>query len=614
VGETKTSPDWDSDESLPFGTEAESHRKGKQVLRNIEDEVVAPAPLKLTHQDMGYPRTPHPGKGQQNPTITDEQRCYAIDIRNFNHGSQHWSFCYENYCTIHMGAKDANTWEPQVPATLKCEYKQWSDCKTDKCAVHLMKKRENETFPGHCKAWNEVFCKARRMGKQYCYQNLFATLKKDSNSLWQRCLVTGCVTHRQDKIKYGVLLGEERTPTGVCDYYQCEATAWGACTKDQCYEHLIEKRTNEFFPGHTSTWNERFNQGLQLDEICCGQGLLGLAGDHTHLWQRCMRKGCPLHQQEKIKAGILDAKAELNLMTQEQQYIRQGYHAYLGLPVTVNNRTTVALLDTGAMQSYMSTTFIKQTRVQTRNKQNPYELWNAGGGKVAKEGISKETVPIRIAIQQHNEEASFDVLEMATHDIILGMPWLKKHNPVVDWVTKQLRFRDGLIVKAWTPGKFHDETTDEGSHRMYRGIHAMWTSPQGRPNKSPAPTESDEGPPEKQVRSSEGSDKTFVPPRYNKWKHLFEDDKTKGALPKHQPWDHQIPLVEGKQPTFGPIYQLSATELKALDEYLRDNLAKGFIQPSSSPAGYPILFVPKKNGKLRLCVDYRKLNEITIKK
>ncbi|KAL0934971.1 reverse transcriptase domain protein [Colletotrichum truncatum] len=53
--------------------------------------------------------------------------------------------------------------------------------------------------------------------------------------------------------------------------------------------------------------------------------------------------------------------------------------------------------------------------------------------------------------------------------------------------------------------------------------------------------------------------------------------------------------------------------MEALDAYLKENLQKGYIRPSTSPAGYPILFVPKKNGKLRLCVDYRKLNDITIK-
>ena len=84
-------------------------------------------------------------------------------------------------------------------------------------------------------------------------------------------------------------------------------------------------------------------------------------------------------------------------------------------------------------------------------------------------------------------------------------------------------------------------------------------------------------------------------------------------LPKHQPWDYTILLQEGKQPTFGPVYSCSEKELQALHKYLDENLAKGFIRESSSPAGYPILFVPKKNGKLRLCVDYRKLNDVTIK-
>ena len=54
-------------------------------------------------------------------------------------------------------------------------------------------------------------------------------------------------------------------------------------------------------------------------------------------------------------------------------------------------------------------------------------------------------------------------------------------------------------------------------------------------------------------------------------------------------------------------------ELGVLREYLDKNLKKGFIRQSESPAGFPILFVPKKDSKLRLCIDYRKLNDITIK-
>jgi hypothetical protein len=84
-------------------------------------------------------------------------------------------------------------------------------------------------------------------------------------------------------------------------------------------------------------------------------------------------------------------------------------------------------------------------------------------------------------------------------------------------------------------------------------------------------------------------------------------------LPEHTEYDHTIPLEPGTKPPFGTIYPLSAIELKALDEYLKENLAKGFIRHSSSPAGAPILFVKKSDGSLRLCVDYRGLNKITIK-
>ena len=85
------------------------------------------------------------------------------------------------------------------------------------------------------------------------------------------------------------------------------------------------------------------------------------------------------------------------------------------------------------------------------------------------------------------------------------------------------------------------------------------------------------------------------------------------TLPPHRPYDLSIDLEEGKTPPFGPLYSLSKTELDALSAWLEENLSKGFIRASQSPAGAPILFVKKKDGSLRLCVDYRALNNITIK-
>jgi hypothetical protein len=58
---------------------------------------------------------------------------------------------------------------------------------------------------------------------------------------------------------------------------------------------------------------------------------------------------------------------------------------------------------------------------------------------------------------------------------------------------------------------------------------------------------------------------------------------------------------------------MSTNELEALKSYIDEMLGKGFIQSSNSPAGAPVLFVKKKNGTLRLCIDYQALNQITIK-
>ena len=89
-----------------------------------------------------------------------------------------------------------------------------------------------------------------------------------------------------------------------------------------------------------------------------------------------------------------------------------------------------------------------------------------------------------------------------------------------------------------------------------------------------------------------------------KRKGVLQATKKEMQLPEHQPWDHEIRLKEGTQLKTGPIYKMSDTELRAAKEYIDKNLRRRFIRPSFSKFGSPILFVPKKNGELRLCVDY----------
>ena len=95
----------------------------------------------------------------------------------------------------------------------------------------------------------------------------------------------------------------------------------------------------------------------------------------------------------------------------------------------------------------------------------------------------------------------------------------------------------------------------------------------------------------------------WIPTKYQAFTKIFSKKKV-NKLPAHGTHNHAINLKGTGDPPFGPLYNLSGNELKVLWDYLADNLAKGFIQASISPSEVPILFVKKKDGTLRLCINY----------
>lgn len=103
-----------------------------------------------------------------------------------------------------------------------------------------------------------------------------------------------------------------------------------------------------------------------------------------------------------------------------------------------------------------------------------------------------------------------------------------------------------------------------------------------------------------------------IPKEYIDFKDVFSESDSNKLLP-HRTYDHKIPLLPDTQPPFGPLYSMSELELTELCKYIKENLEREFIRPSSSPAGSPVLFVKKKDGSLHLVVDFRGLNKVTIK-
>lgn len=114
------------------------------------------------------------------------------------------------------------------------------------------------------------------------------------------------------------------------------------------------------------------------------------------------------------------------------------------------------------------------------------------------------------------------------------------------------------------------------------------------------------------LEAKKTSTKIQLPEKYEEFQDVFDKVKASRLL-EHRPYDCPIDLQEDTQPPWGPIYGLSPVELETLRTYIEENLTNGFIRHSKSPTGTPIFFVKKKDGSLRLVVDYRGLNKITIR-
>ena len=92
---------------------------------------------------------------------------------------------------------------------------------------------------------------------------------------------------------------------------------------------------------------------------------------------------------------------------------------------------------------------------------------------------------------------------------------------------------------------------------------------------------------------------------------VFPDDIT--GLPLDREVEFTIDLIPRTEPISIPPYRMAPVELRELKAQLEELLSKGFIRPSISPWGAPVLFVKKKDGSLQLCIDYKQLNRVTIR-
>ena len=191
-------------------------------------------------------------------------------------------------------------------------------------------------------------------------------------------------------------------------------------------------------------------------------------------------------------------------------------------------------------------------------------------------------------------DVEFIATDIKRYDAILGWPWIYQEDPDCQFRTGTWKYRESNTVHEI------DATEMFELERLGAPIYAVFVTPA-------IPMRSDCV----ELNAMDTQDIT-LPPEYAEYAEVFSEEEA-AKFPDSTRVEHSIPVEEGAEVPYGPIYSLSANELRVLREYIKSSLVKGWIRLSKSPTGALILFVPKKDEGLRLYVDYRGLNRVTVK-
>ncbi|GJR90594.1 putative reverse transcriptase domain-containing protein [Tanacetum coccineum] len=265
----------------------------------------------------------------------------------------------------------------------------------------------------------------------------------------------------------------------------------------------------------------------------------------------------------------------------------------------LNNRYAYILFDTGADRSFVSTTFSSQIDITPSTLDHYYDVELADGRIIGLNTILKGCT---LNFLNHQFNINLMPVELGSFDAIIGMDWLAKHQAVIACAEKIVRIpwkNKTLII--------HGDGSTQGNVTRLNIISCTKTQKymeKGFPIFLA------------QVTTKETEDKSEKKrledvPTVQDFPEVFPEDLP--GLPPTRQVEFQIDLVPGAAPVARAPYRLAPSELKELSEQLKELSDKGFIRPSSSPWGAPVLFVKKKDGSFRMCIDYRELNKLTVK-
>ncbi|GJS38377.1 putative reverse transcriptase domain-containing protein [Tanacetum coccineum] len=301
-------------------------------------------------------------------------------------------------------------------------------------------------------------------------------------------------------------------------------------------------------------------------------------GEQGHTRNRCPRK---VKQEEVGKArsrayAIKDAEPK-------------GPNVVTGT-FLLNNRYAFILFDLGSDRSFVETKFSSMLNIDPVKIRASYEVELADGRVVSMNTILKGCT---LNLVNHIFEIDLMLIELGTFDVIIGMDWLVKHDVVIVCGEKVVRipYINKMLIVESDKGVSRLKVISCIKARKYveRGSHLFLAHVT-----------------KKILKEKRLEDVLII----REFPEVFPEELPR--LPSPRQVEFRIDIVPGAAPGVHAPYRLAPSKMRELLVQLQELLEKGFIHPSSSSWGASVLFVKKKDGSFRMCMDYRELNKLTI--
>lgn len=340
-------------------------------------------------------------------------------------------------------------------------------------------------------------------------------------------------------------------------------------------------------------------KGNHTIENCWAKGSKCMRCGKDHLTRECPKwldnqtgSGQPSRQQADVRGKAPEKQKKHGMIFAIDRTDAKLSNAVVTTSLCLENHVVHVLVDPGSSHSFVASHFVNCLSMPSELLSYMLEVSTPLGESMVAD-VMYRSCPVMVA--GNVLQADLVVLPIRDFDIILGMDWLYTHHASVDCHNKT------VVFTIPNQNLFRIVGDKSGSNvTLVSALKARKLLKKGC-----------SGYIAYVVDKSKGELKPSDIPVVCEFEDVFPPDIT--SLPIDREVEFVIDVAPGTTPISKAPYRMAPAELKELKIQLQDLLDKGLIRPSVSPWGAPVLFVKKKDGSMRLCIDYRQLNQVTIK-